>query len=236
MRKAGAVPLISWEPWQGLEPIVNGRWDEYLMTYAQAVAATGLPLFLRFAHEMNLPQIPWFGPPETFRAAWQHVHAAFEAAGASNVRWVWSPYVNARGVADLRPYAPERELVDWPALDGYNWGRRHPWQRWPSFDQLFAPSLAALEGLMPGAPVMVAEIGCASRGGDKPAWVRETLLHAIPERHPQIRAVVWFDQHRPEHADWRIHSSTESLAAWREAAADPRYAMSASDVLSLPTA
>jgi mannan endo-1,4-beta-mannosidase len=230
----GAVPMISWEPWQGLDAIVDGAWDAVLADYARAVADHGQPLLLRFAHEMNLPQIPWFGPAATFRAAWERVRAAFDDAGATNVRWVWSPYANGPGVAELSEYFPGTGLVDWPALDGYNWGRSRPWQRWPSFERLFGASLATITELMPGAPVMLAEIGCATRGGDKAAWMRETLLHAIPERHPEIRAVVWFDHHRPEHADWRIDSSPDSLAAWREAIADPRYQLSAGELLRLP--
>jgi hypothetical protein len=89
---------------------------------------------------------------------------------------------------------------------------------------------------MPGAPIMLAEIGCATRGGDKAAWMRDTLLHDIPDRHPEIRAVVWFDQHRPEHADWRIDSSPDTLAAWRDTAADPRYALRAAELLSRSSA
>ena len=225
--------MISWQPTPGLEPIINGEWDDYLASYAAAVAAYGAPVLLRFAHEMNLPQMPWFGPPATFIAAWQRAHAAFAAANARNVLWVWSPYVHGRGVADLRPFFPGPRLVDWLALDGYNWGRRRPWQRWLSFDRLFTPSLRALGELMPGAPVMLAEIGCSPRGGDKAAWMRDALLHSIPEAHPEIRAVVWFDEDKRGHADWRIGSSPATAAAWRKAVADPRYGLSAAELLSL---
>jgi beta-mannanase len=228
--------MISWEPWQGLEPIVRGDWDAYLAAYARAVAGYGQPLFLRFAHEMNLPQIPWFGPPQTFIAAWQRVRSAFDHAGANNVRWVWSPYCNGRSVADLQHYFPGRALVDWPALDGYNWGRRSRWWRggrWPSFETIFAPSLRAVTGLAPGTPVMLAEIGCAERGGDKSAWMRDALLNALPERHPEVRAVVWFNENRPEHADWRVDSSPSSLRVWREAVADPRYGLTDADLVAI---
>lgn len=226
--------MLSWEPWQGLEPIVRGEWDAHLRAFAQSMAAHGKPLLLRFAHEMNLPQIPWFGPPETFRAAWHRVRAAFRDAGASNVQWVWSPYANGPGIADLRAYFPGHALVDWPALDGYNWGRRAGWwwRSWPSFERIFGSSLRALAELAPGAPVMLAEIGCAVAGGDKAAWMRDALLHAIPEHHPEIRAVVWFNQNRPDHADWRIDSSAASLAAWRKTVADPRYGLSAAELVT----
>jgi beta-mannanase len=230
---AGAVPLLSWEPWQGLEPIVRGEWDAHLSAFAHAVAAHGKPLLLRFAHEMNLPQIPWFGPPETFRQAWHRVRRAFDDAGATNVRWVWSPYANGPGIADLRPYFPGPGLVDWPALDGYNWGRRSRWglRSWPNFERIFGSSLRALAELAPAAPVMLAEIGCATAGGDKGAWMRDALLRAIPNQYPEIRAVVWFNQNRPDHADWRIDSSAASLAVWHEVVADARYQLSGVELL-----
>ena len=230
----GAVPLLSWEPWQGIEPIVLGHWDDYIRQYARDVTAYGEPLFLRFAHEMNLAQIPWFGPPDTFRAAWRRIHDLFDDAGAGNVRWVWSPYVNGANAADLRPYFPGNALVDWQALDGYNWAGGRSLSRWQSFQSLFASSLAELRELMPGGPVMLAEIGCAP-GRRKARWMRDALLRDIPERHPEVRAVVWFNEDRPEHADWRIDSSADALAAWQEAVADPRYALIGSDLVSVAT-
>jgi beta-mannanase len=230
---AGAIPMISWEPWQGLDPIARGEWDGYIREYADAVAATRQPLFLRFAHEMNLQEIPWFGRADTFRAAWRRVRAIFDEAGADGVRWVWSPYVNGARAADLRDYFPGAELVDWLALDGYEWGGRRWWERPRSFDRIFGTSLAALRTLGPGAPVMLAEIGCAP-GPGKGAWMRDALLRAIP-RYEQIRAVAWFNEHRPEHADWRIDSSPDALAAWREAVADQRYSLTGAELASQVT-
>lgn len=229
----GAAPMISWEPWQGLQAIADGEWDDHLARTARQVTADGQPLFLRFAHEMNLRQIPWYGPPAVFLAAWRRVRAAFADAGAKNVRWVWSPYVDGRGVARAAQYFPGSDLIDWAALDGYNWGRRSLWQRWASFEQVFGRSLGRLSQIAPGMPVMLAEIGCAETGGDKPAWMRDALLHRIPDRHPEVRAVVWFNEHRLEHADWRVHSSPGALAAWRQAAADERYALHGAAVIEL---
>ena len=228
----GAAPMISWEPWQGLERITSGVHDVYLADYAGAAAAHGQPVFLRFAHEMNLPPIPWHAPPGVFLAAWERVRGFFHEAGASNVRFVWSPYVDGRGIARLSPYFPGRDKVEWLGLDGYNWGRRGWWQRAAGFDRLFGPSLRALEGLMPDAPVMLAEIGCAQFGA-KAAWMREALLDAVPNRYPQVRAVVWFNEHRREHADWRVDSSPEALTAWREIGRDPRYGLEGEEVVRI---
>jgi hypothetical protein len=232
-KSIGAAPMISWEPWQGLDAVADGSWDAAAEAFARSVASFEGPILLRFAHEMNLPEIPWFGPPTIFAAAWQRVRRIFRDAGADHARWVWSPYAIGRGVADLRPYFPGREQVDWVALDGYNWGRRRWWHRWASFERIFGRSLRQLEALAPGVPQMLAEIGCSEVGGDKAAWMRDALLRAIPERHPLIRAVVWFDEHRPGHPVWRVNSSAGSLAAWREAVADARYGASGADVLAI---
>ena len=230
----GAAPMISWEPWQGLEPIVSGALDDYIRRYARSAADFGGPLLLRFAHEANLRGIPWYGAPDLFRSAWTRIRAIFHEIGSDNVRLVWCPYVVGRNADAFEPYFPGREQVDWVALDGYNWGRRHWWDRWPRFDAIFGASYRLLTELAPGKPMMLAEIGCAVQGGDKAGWMEDALLHAIPERHPLIDAVVWFNQDRPDHADWRFDSSPQAHAVWRRAAADPRYSLSGNEMLELP--
>jgi mannan endo-1,4-beta-mannosidase len=222
-RAVDAVPMLSWVPKYGLEPILRGDQDAHLRTYAQAIGSLDYPILLRFGHEMNLPGTGWFGPPELFIAAWRRVRTAFEEAGTHKVIWVWCPYVHDRGMRRFEPYYPGDDVVDVVALDGYNWGRRRWWHRWRGFDAIFSASYAALHRLAPERPMILAEVGCAETGGDKAAWMRQALLRALPERYPAIEAVVWFDHDRPDHADWRIDSSPAALAAWKEIAVDPRY-------------
>ncbi|HET7520947.1 MAG TPA: hypothetical protein VFK61_05325 [Candidatus Limnocylindria bacterium] len=228
----GAMPMVSWEPGPVLDAVVRGEWDAWVTAAAGSVAADGRPILLRFAHEMNLSQIPWFGPPEPFLTAWQRVHERFLAAGATNLRWVWSPYVDGPNATPLEAYLPPLDTVDWIGLDGYNWGRQGWRNLWAGFDELFVDSLAAVRSLAPQLPVMLAEIGCAARGGDKAAWMRDALLRAIPA-HDMVRAVVWFHENKREHADWRVDSSASALEAWREAAADPRYSMRPEELLRI---
>ena len=71
----------------------------------------------------------------------------------------------------------------------------------------------------------------ASCSASEEAQARDALLHAIPERYPAIEAVVWFDHHRSDHPDWRVESSPAALAAWREIVADPRYQLSAAELM-----
>jgi beta-mannanase len=139
--------------------------------------------------------------------------------------------VLGRNATQFVSYYPGDEAVDWLALDGYNWGRRRWRNRWASFDAVFAQSYRAMLDLAPEKPLMLAEVGCANRGGDKASWMRDALLDAVPNRYPAIRAVVWFNQNRPDHADWRVDSSPEALRAWQQAATDPRYSLTGPELL-----
>jgi len=219
-----AVPMISWQPPAGdLSAVADGEHDHYARAWAAAARGWGGRLLLRFAHEMNGAWIPWRSSPRAFRTAWHRVRAAFAAEGADNVEWVWSPHVRERRTADFEPYFPGADAVDWLALDGYNWGRSQPLSRWRSFDAIFERSYARIVALAPGKPLMLAEVGCAERGGDKAAWIRDAFLSAIPARYPALRSVVWFNANPRGHADWRVESSPASLETWRQVVGSPRY-------------
>ncbi len=220
----GAALMISWQPPAGdLQRIADGETDAYVRSYARAVADWSGPLLLRFAHEMNGEWIPWRSSPAAFRAAWRRLHAVFAAEDADTVRWVWSPHVQDARAEPFEPYYPGADVVDWVALDGYNWGGIAPSGRWTSFSGIFGDSYRHLLALAPDKPMMLAEVGCAEQGGDKAAWIDEAFSTAIPNRFPAIRAVVWFHASPPEHADWRVDSSPGALEAWRRVVRAPRY-------------
>ena len=50
--------------------------------------------------------------------------------GATNVSWVWCPYVN-NGQLPFTNFYPGDHWVDWLALDGFNWGEPTSWQTFP---------------------------------------------------------------------------------------------------------
>lgn len=225
----GATPLITWDPIDSaggipLRAIAAGAHDDYLRRSADMARAWGGTLYVRFAHEMNLPEAP-DGPgrngntPAQFIAAWRHVVGIFRNAGADNVRWVWSPNVQCFGRCPFTAFFPGDEWVDWVALDGYNYAAASH-VPWFSFTTLFAGSYDIITRLS-AKPVMVAETASAEDGGDKAAWIRSAFLRALPTRFPRIRAVVWFDQ--AKETDWRVDSSTASLNAWRDVVSSPLY-------------
>ena len=55
-----------------------------------------------------------------FVAAWRHIHDLFDAAGATNVIWVWNPnIINPVPGVQLEPLWPGGSYVDWVGMTGY---------------------------------------------------------------------------------------------------------------------
>ncbi|SET88018.1 Glycosyl hydrolase family 26 [Geodermatophilus poikilotrophus] len=228
----GAVPVVTWEPWDwdapasgafGLAAIAAGAHDPHLRQWADALRTWGRPVQLRFAHEQNGDWYPWaVGVSGTTAAdhvaAFRHVVEVFDAQGAGNVQFVWNPNVRFPGSSPMAETWPGTRYVDRVALDGYNWGTSSPGHRWQEPEEVFGDSLDELRELAPGIPITVTEVASAEEGGDKADWV--TDLVAYLDEQADVAAFVWFDHDKE--ADWRITSSPASAAAMRAALAGRR--------------
>ena len=224
IRARGAVPLISWEPWDSwrggtdqpayaLPHVIAGDHDALIDRWANEVAAYRHPVMVRFASEMNGDWLPWSTGVNGNRdgdyvAAWRHVRARFRRAGAANAVWVWNPIATSGGATPLHRVFPGSRNVDWVAVDGSNWGSTRDWGG-PSYTDIFAPTLRALRALAPQRPVMIAETAAAP-DPRKPAWVTETLNAAAADG---VAAVVWFEF--AKEADWRLSSDAAVARAAR---------------------
>jgi beta-mannanase len=223
----GRIPLLTWEAWAPGSPeqpefrlkrIADGVLDAYIERWGRDVAAYDQPLYLRPLHEMNGNWYPWGGTvngnsPRDYVQAWRRMHEIFRHAGATNVRWVWSPCAQdvPRGPTNaFELYYPGAAYVDVLALDGYNWGTSEGgFGGWRSFDQIFAASYARITSL--GAqPVWIAETASDTTGGDKSAWVRD--MFAAAARYQRLRAIVWF--HTLKERDWRATSPADVTTAF----------------------
>jgi mannan endo-1,4-beta-mannosidase len=209
------APLISWQPMrQDVADIAAGRYDDYLRSWAQGVRSSPGLVYLRPFPEMNGDWVPWNGDPDALRAAWVRMTGAFAAAGADNVRWVWSPNVtDGPRTPDNRMelYYPGDDHVDVLGLSGYNWGETRPTIGWRSFETVFATGYARITALGP-QPLWLTEMASSDEGGDKAAWVRDMFASTA---FPRITALIWFDEHKE--ADWRLRSAPEVVRAFQEA-------------------
>jgi glycosyl hydrolase family 26 len=219
----GSVAEITWEPWDSskglrtpqpryrLARIIRGDFDAYIRRWARQMASYGRPLRLRFAHEMNGSWYPWAERANgnhrgEYARAWRHVHAIFDAAGAGNVTWVWSPVAgNVR-----REEYPGSGEVDVLGVSGFNGGSRLFRGTWRSFAVAFGPALDAAHALDPAKPVEVSEVASLETGGSKAAWIRGMFDEV--RRRRWIRALVWFNLRKE--ADWRIESSPSARRAF----------------------
>ncbi len=197
-----AFPVLTWmpEPLGGtyssdlpkytLDHILDGSWDTYLYQWALQVVQTGLPMGLRFAHEMNgywypwsagLQQIKYTGnkiltlnnTPAKYIAAWRHVWQIFQNVGANAYTvWIWTPVTslctqgsdpNAGGYCSSG-YTTYAE--DYPGENYVDWiGLSSYAYSSPSkytFAGTFKTSLTALAGVS-DKPVFIAETGAAER-------------------------------------------------------------------------
>jgi len=235
IRARGAQPMVTWEPWDptsgsasqpsySLAKIVNGSFDAYITRWATQIKASGQPLWLRFAHEMNGNWYPWAegvngNTSGQYVAAWRHVHDIFTQVGAKNVTWVWTPNVIMGNTPTLASLYPGDAYVDWIGVDGYNWGTTQSWgSTWQTFDQVFGPTLASLQQIS-AKPIVIAEMASTEVGGDKAAWIRQFFASIASQ--PRIKAFIWFNLKKE--TDWRIESSAAAKAAFAAGIADPRY-------------
>ena len=253
-RELGGKLLITWEPWDGRKNdpnwscarIAAGARDAYIRSYARAVKRGGVPVMLRFAHEMNGDWYPWAtafsasnqrnndNSPQDYVAMWRHVVEIFRQEGAKNADWVWAPNIhflnscNSVGAQnrDLAALYPGDDVVDWIGLSVYNDTSKQPWR---SFSSLFEGAYDAVTQIS-AKPLMIAEIGAteggAPSGTNKAAWISQTLMNDIPTRYPRVRLVNWFCRDKTPfgEANYRFDSSTDSLRAFRIAANSPLYA------------
>ncbi|MFC4613234.1 glycoside hydrolase family 26 protein [Cellulomonas algicola] len=239
----GQIPLLTWEsqsqigsitsdvPEFSLSRIIGGAFDDYLHQYARDITATGLPLVIRFDHEMNGSWYPWSeirgwdggsvngNKPGQYVEMWRHVHDIFEAEGANDlVVWLWAPNRVNKIPSQPHPrqFYPGPEYVDWVGMSGYY----RPGDPVPTFDDTYAMTLPMLREAAPGKPIFLAEIGATERGGKKAQWISNLFDGLARPENSDIIGIGWFslavtsgEGSGRSTNDWRLDSSPQSLRA-----------------------
>jgi len=243
----GAIPLISWEPWNpgsdsnyvkdpGVQPkyqlrdINAGKYDGYIKEWARAVQKVNGPVMLRPMHEMNGTWYPWGGTvngntPAQFITAWKRIWRIFRDEGATNVTWVWS--INWQSIPDNRAnrfdvYYPGDAYVDWTSISGYNWGTSRASSTWKTFGEVYDKPIAFLE--TKNKPIMLSEFASVSSGGDKAGWIRDS--YARVKEIDRVKAILYYDKREvglKGEQDWEICSSWLAWRAYRRAMDDPYF-------------
>lgn len=198
--------------------IANGNCDELLVEISDNLKEYDNPIFLRFAWEMNLPDMYWSvqnlnSTPEDFKAAWIRFHDITVKEGANNIIWVLSFNTSHSKTIPYVELYPGDQYVDWVAIDGYNWGNGPAWSNWTSFHGVFINSYNELINIT-DKPVMLSEVNSAS-DGDKALWLKDMLEVQIPNKYENIKALIFFNENKEEAEtiDWRLEKDPTYLEA-----------------------
>ncbi|MGY2067432.1 glycoside hydrolase family 26 protein [Blastococcus sp. SYSU DS0619] len=153
VRADGGLLLLTLEPHNGLAAVT----DEVTADLAERLAGyngRGVPVVVRFAHEMNGSWYPWGQQPAAYVEAFRRVAGAVHA-GAPGSAVMWAPNYGggypftggahtasavdvpaldtdgdgALSAADdpYAPYWPGEDAVDWVGMSLYHWGDAYPW-------------------------------------------------------------------------------------------------------------
>ena len=142
IRDAGKIPIICWQsgvmgaadPSFSNDSFIHGDHDDGLQKMARRCKEFGDTIYMRWAHEMNIPSSPaWPGhifnhqSPDEFKEMWRHVHKIFRDEGAGNVKWIWSiNYLSSpEPFSSYNVLYPGDDYVDMIGVSGLNYGD-HP--------------------------------------------------------------------------------------------------------------
>lgn len=220
----GRRPVVTIEPWSytmrsgdvdqpgySLDSIVRGKHDDALAQIAQVLASCRVPVYVRFAHEMNADWYPWGASvngnsPRAYVAAWRHTFTLVSAI-APRTSWVWAPVAAWwEDRPPLAPLYPGDGYVHFVGATGYGRGA--------DAEETFGQWWHEVRTLTT-RPAFLVETGAA--GPDKTRWIASlaTFLRA----HPDVEAFVWFNT-TPETTgatgDYRFDDTEADLEAFRE--------------------
>jgi hypothetical protein len=204
--------------------VATGGEDDYLRRFAAAARDWGRPLYLRFGHEMNGEWMEYSagrtgGPSASeFVSAWRRLVQIFREQNAVNVKFVWCPNEKdfpARSGNRMEDYWPGESWVDIAGFDAYNWTDRRPIRgdgRFRTFDQIVDAPYRRIAKLT-GKPIWLCEFGTVEPA--KGDWFRGMFAS---RGWPQLQALIYFSERddRDVQRDWRIDSSDDSVAGWRQ--------------------
>ncbi|PVY29979.1 glycoside hydrolase family 26 protein [Williamsia muralis] len=155
IRDESKIMLLTLEPYDGLQAITPDVVDSFAADLAE-FNASGVPVIVRFAHEMNGSWYPWSQQPALYRETFTHIADAVHAAApVSGMMWAPNygggyPFAGGKyspppGTPDFialdtdddgrltmgdnsyAPFYPGDESVDWVGMSLYHWGARYPW-------------------------------------------------------------------------------------------------------------
>ena len=192
LKKAGAALQIAWEP-SSLRDVQD---NNYLRGFAKDIRDSGIPVFVRFASEMNGDWTPYHGDPPSYRQKFRLVADVLHAE-CPNAIMVWCP--NSIPEEPIANYYPGEDVVDWVGVNFYSVmyndsdrARAADW-RFPTDSIEYVYNRYAAKH-----PIMIAEWAASHRasidGADRPSFTIqkiEEFFRTVPTKFPRLKAASW---------------------------------------------
>lgn len=194
VKNAGGAIHLALEPKEGLQKVKD---DQYLREFARAAAAMEMPIFIRFAGEMNGKWASWHGNPSKYIEAFSTVSRVMKQE-AKNVAMVWSPGSEPRDT--INEYYPGDAYVDWVGTSIYNvrFFNANVNQSAEHDNPLESLDFIYKE-YADRKPIMVSEYGATtfSKAGNMDTTnfainKMKMLYHGAMLKYPRVKAVQWF--------------------------------------------
>lgn len=194
VRNAGAAVHLALEPNKGLDRVMD---NDYLRQFARDAKDSGVPIFLRFASEMNGDWVAWSKNPDQYIKKFRLVSKIMKEE-APNVVLVWVP--NSVPVHNIKDYYPGDEWVDWVGVNLYsvpyfNGNRQQPADHVNPLDLLDY----VYDQHANRKPIMIGEYGAShfSSVGNKDmtkfgVTKMNLFYQGLKLKYPQVKAVHWF--------------------------------------------
>ena len=224
----GAAAQIAWEPNEGLGPVAD---DEYLRGWAQAARQSGVPIFLRYASEMNGTWQAYSGDPELYKEKWRIVARVMHEV-APNVALVWCPFSMPRRT--IEPYYPGDEYVDWVGVNIYSVTYHDGDINRPGGEDPRGELRHVYDLYSRRKPIQICEYAsthyCATSGTWVPSFAvlrMGELYSALALEFPRVKAVNWFSVDTIGEGlarnNYSVTDDPTVLASYRELIADPYF-------------
>jgi hypothetical protein len=227
-KEAGGALQIGFEPDDGLNEVKDG---DYIRKWAREAKATGIPIFLRYASEMNGAWTKWNGNPDEYIAKWRMVHDIMKKE-APNVAMVWSPGDVPRGTMDA--YYPGDEYVDWVGVSLYTEPYEHGNTSISSLGISPVERLDELYSLYADRkPIMISETAVAhTNHKDGKVWTDwaamnlDRLYSVMTKKYPRLKAITYFNRDQGKDNsfnDYLLRNNKSMMEAYKTIIADPYF-------------
>lgn len=234
VKQAGGAIQLALEPGGGLNAVKD---DAYLRQFAKDAKAAGVPIFLRFASEMNGSWVAWHGNPKQYREKFALVHKVMKEE-APNVAMTWVP--NSVPLNKIDEYYPGDAYVDWVGLNLYsvpffNGNKNQPADHVNPLDLIdeFYKKYATKKPMMIGEYAASHYTSANNKDVTKFGTTKMKMFyHGLQMKYPNVKAVHWFNVDTINGAnispDRRLNNfdllkNASMMKAYQETISDPYF-------------